>query len=396
MEVSDEELKQQYSIGNRRFDDIVLCRTLPPLPPGAIYDDPDPAELPYVNLSGASFRNAYLPSANLQGAVLSNTDFSGANMPFTTLSGADLRGAKLWSTDLTGSDLSDADLRGAVLSEAILSCRLHRANLGGADLTCARIGIGMATKGSGRSRNRIHISVYLHSADLTNANLEDAIIGGTLFAGVDLSRCLSLERAKHIERSTVGADTLRATADGLTEDFSTNKRAVESFLRSCGVEEVTLEHFRMLLSKPIKFHSCFISYSHNDEAFAKQLYNDLQENGIRCWYAPDDLRIGDKLRPTIDQSIMFHDKLLLILSKHSVKSSWVENEVHSILEQEEVRGETCLLPIRLDDAVMDKSLIGWAAQIRRSRLIGDFCAWENNDAYQMSFERLLRDLKTDG
>ena len=39
---------------------------------------------------------------------------------------------------------------------------------------------------------------------------------------------------------------------------------------------------------------------------------------------------------------------------------------------------TALFPIRLDDAVMD-ALQPWAADIRRSRHIGDFTHWKEHD-----------------
>ena len=35
----------------------------------------------------------------------------------------------------------------------------------------------------------------------------------------------------------------------------------------------------------------------------------------------------------------------------------------------------------------------WAADIRRTRNIGDFRDWKKHDAYQKAFERLIRDLK---
>jgi len=38
----------------------------------------------------------------------------------------------------------------------------------------------------------------------------------------------------------------------------------------------------------------------------------------------------------------------------------------------------------------------WAAKLRRTRYIGDFSRWKERDAYQQAFERLLRDLKTEG
>jgi hypothetical protein len=51
-----------------------------------------------------------------------------------------------------------------------------------------------------------------------------------------------------------------------------------------------------------------------------------------------------------------------------------------------------LFPIRLDDAVMETPT-GWASHIRQTRHIGDFWAWENHEAYQSAFARLLRDLR---
>ena len=40
--------------------------------------------------------------------------------------------------------------------------------------------------------------------------------------------------------------------------------------------------------------------------------------------------------------------------------------------------------------------IGWVADIRRQRHIGDFTQWKEHDAYQQAFTRLLRDLKVEG
>ena len=51
-----------------------------------------------------------------------------------------------------------------------------------------------------------------------------------------------------------------------------------------------------------------------------------------------------------------------------------------------------LFPIRLDDEVMETTR-AWAADIRRTRHIGDFRPWKDHDAYQESFDRLLRDLE---
>ena len=60
-------------------------------------------------------------------------------------------------------------------------------------------------------------------------------------------------------------------------------------------------------------------------------YADLQSKGVRCWFASEDMKIGDCLRPRIDETIRLYDKLLLVLSKTSVASQWVEQEVETAL-----------------------------------------------------------------
>jgi hypothetical protein len=71
----------------------------------------------------------------------------------------------------------------------------------------------------------------------------------------------------------------------------------------------------------------------------------------------------------------------------------VETEVETAFEKERKSpGKTVLFPIRLDDAVMDTDQ-AWAAEIRRTRHIGDFSNWKDHDQYKKEFDRLLRDLK---
>jgi hypothetical protein len=147
-----------------------------------------------------------------------------------------------------------------------------------------------------------------------------------------------------------------------------------------------------LVTSPIEYYSCFISYSSKDGEFAERLHEHLRSKKVRCWFAAEDLRIGDRFRSRIDEAIRIHDKLLLVLSEESVSSSWVEAEVESAFEKERRENRTVLFPIRLDDAVMETA-VAWAANIRRTRHIGDFRDWKSYDSYIKAFERLMRDLK---
>jgi len=141
-----------------------------------------------------------------------------------------------------------------------------------------------------------------------------------------------------------------------------------------------------------EFYSCFISYSSKDADFAAKLHADLEKNGVRCWYAPEDIKIGEQFRQKIDDAIRDYDKLLLVLSESSVRSSWVQDEVEACFEREQRQRRQMLFPIRLDAAVMGTDQ-AWAATIRRRWHIGDFSEWRDPAAYEVTFQRLLRDLK---
>ena len=91
------------------------------------------------------------------------------------------------------------------------------------------------------------------------------------------------------------------------------------------------------------------------QAFAERLHADLQNKGVRCWFAPHDMRIGAKMLDTIDEAIRLRDKVLLILSEGAIASDWVEGEVTRALDEERNRKQVVLFPVRIDDAVMQTS-----------------------------------------
>ena len=96
------------------------------------------------------------------------------------------------------------------------------------------------------------------------------------------------------------------------------------------------------------------------------------------------MKIGDRFQEQIEESIRHYDKVMIVLSVASVESCWVEREDRD--------NRTVLFPIRIDDAVMNTPR-PWAADVRRSRNIGDFRWWEVRPSYEKALERPLRDLK---
>ena len=101
-----------------------------------------------------------------------------------------------------------------------------------------------------------------------------------------------------------------------------------------------------MVGRPIEYYSCFISYSTKDQEFADQLYADLQVKGVRCWFAPHDIKGGLKIHEQIDEAIGCR-RLLLILSEHSMSSEWVKTEIANAREREEREKKQLLFPVTL-------------------------------------------------
>ena len=324
-----------------------------------------------------------LGGANLKGADLTGANLSKVRLGKATLVKANLTKTNLREAILTEADLSEADLSQACLISAILvRTILSATKLIGADLGAARLTWSDLSKANLTGANLSFAN--LTGTDLIDANLGHTRMGLTIVGDTDLSGVKGLETVDHIGPSVIGIDTI----------YHSQGNIPEVFLKGAGVGDTFITYMRSLVGKPIDYYSCFISYSSKDETFAKRLYADLQSNNVRCWFAPEDLKWGERIRTGIDEAIRLHDKLLLILSKSSVASGWVEREVKTALAKERKDKRTVLYPVRVDKAVFE-SPFDWATEIRHERNIGDFTRWKDHDAYQKAFDRLLRDLKAE-
>jgi uncharacterized protein YjbI with pentapeptide repeats len=321
-----------------------------------------------INLSETNLLGADFNCANLQGANLSRSILRGANFPATNLRGANLSRTNLWGAQFGNSSIGYADLSGADLSNT---------QLGGIDFSHVNLS-----------------DAKFYGAELGGTNLSNATLNGTDFTGAIMARTIFGDRDL---RTVKGLETIQhrfSSPLSINTIYLSQGKIPEIFLRGTGVPDPLITYIRSTVGQHVEYHTCFISYSSKDENFAKRLYSDLQNSGVRCWFAPEDLKIGDHYHQRIDESIRAHEKLVLILSEQAVQSAWVEREVVAAREKEDRQQREVLFPIRLDDAVMHTTK-AWAADVRRLWHIGDFTQWKDHDAYQMAFERLLRDLKAE-
>jgi hypothetical protein len=318
-----------------------------------------------VDLSGADLYAPKLSGANLYGVILQGANLYHADLSHASFLGADLSAAKFPGADLSGADLSAAKFLRADLSYANLSdVNFLHANLSGANLTGTR---------------------------LLNAEL-----GWTVLADVDLTQVMDYETSlltvRHSGPSSIGIDTL----------YRSEGKIPEAFLRGAGVPDALITYARSLVTAPIEFYSCFISYSHNDEDFARRLYSRLRDDHVRVWYAPEEMKGGQKLHEQIYEALKVHEKLLLVLSENSLNSEWVKTEIRRTRKAEREMGKKKLFPIRL---------IGWKA-IRdwecfdadsgkdlgvefREYFVPDFTNWKDHDQFEAAYRRLIRDLQAE-
>lgn len=121
----------------------------------------------------------------------------------------------------------------------------------------------------------------LGGADLRGARLGRAVLHKTVLAEVNLVQVADLDTCRHFGPSTIDHQTLERSGP-----------LPLIFLRGVGLPETPIEYLPSLLNQSFEFYSCFISYSAKDQELAERLHADLQNKGVRCWFAPHDRSIG--------------------------------------------------------------------------------------------------------
>jgi len=339
-------------------------------------------DLSLAHLRGANLRSADLSETNLTRALLNGADLFFAILCRAHLNGVDFSEAHLDHADLAGADLSSAHLSGADLTLA----HFNDADLTGADLRYADL---RGADFTGAKLNRADLTgakfsyTYLNGADFSKARL-----AWTTFNDVNLREVLNLDTVQFSGPCSIGIDTLYRSGGAIPE----------SFLRGCGVPQLMTGYARSLVNRPIDYYACLISYADADKACAQQLYFDLQGVGVRCWYAPEEVKGDDLLPDHVDDSMRIYDKLILLLSKDSMASTWVGREVQIALDREaqfKRQGikQAVLFPITLDGSLSNPDAPWWASALRAEHHILDFTHWRQQDIYQAVFRRLLGDLE---
>ncbi len=129
--------------------------------------------------------------------------------------------------------------------------------------------------------------------------------------------------------------------------------------------------------------SVFISYSSKDERYIKKMTQMLEKMGITYWIAPDMIPAGSNYAREIPSAIQNCDIFLLVLSKASQQSIWVEKEIDSAIYYRKT-----IVPFQIDDSPMTDMFRFYLNNVQTI-----YCANRPKDAIEELKQRLRTLLK---
>ena len=311
------------------------------------------------------------------------------------LRNADLRNADLSNADLRYVDLSYADLSYANLSYANLSyAKLIYTNLNKTNLIYAYL--------SHANFNNAYLSnANLRNAKLENGNFNNASFDSTIFGFTDLANCINLESTKHNGPSLIEGRTVKFNYNNLPIKFlkgcGFNKWQIEAIklnnpkLTDTQITDIVYEIDRLRNISPIQPYSVFISYSRKDESFVEKIEKKFDVKDVRYWRDIHHATAGP-LEKQITSAIHLNPTVLLVLSKESVQSDWVEFESRKARELEKKLNRHVICPVALDNSWKTCS---WPERLRQQieeYNILDFSQWQDDTFFEKQFSKLLKGL----
>jgi hypothetical protein len=185
-------------------------------------------------------------------------------------------------------------------------------------------------------------------------------------------------------------------------------RIPEAFLRGCGLSDWEIFAARLYApelereevdgilydisavrsGEAIQISPLFISYSHADAEFVDHVELELNARRVRFWRDSHELKAG-RLEKQLERAISMNPIVLLVLSRHSVVSDWVEWEAAKARDLEQQRGRDVLCPVALDEAW---KACDWPGPLRRQITkynILDFSRWQETETFKRQFGRLM-------
>lgn len=128
--------------------------------------------------------------------------------------------------------------------------------------------------------------------------------------------------------------------------------------------------------------SAFISYSQKDKEYVRELKARLENDGAKIWIDDVEINIGDHLIDKISEAIKENKYMVVVLSRNSVESNWVKQELSWAMDREIRDGDVTVLPVLIEECEVPAFL--------RDKYYADFTSKEKREE---NYPKLLRTIK---
>lgn len=109
----------------------------------------------------------------------------------------------------------------------------------------------------------------------------------------------------------------------------------------------TIEVIRV--TAPGKQKKVFISHASVDKPVIERLVADLEKMNLDVWFDAHAINVSDSIPQSINEGLRDADYVLVALSEHSIRSSWVQMETDAALVAQAAGEKTVVVPLKLDD-----------------------------------------------
>src|SRR5262245_22358483 len=100
----------------------------------------------------------------------------------------------------------------------------------------------------------------------------------------------------------------------------------------------------------------FVSYSSHDREHADRLVRALLMNGIPVWFDQFDIDVGDDIHTRIVAGIIDVEFVGVIITKNSMSSAWVNEELSLARQRELEEHRVILLPLLFEQMEVPLSI----------------------------------------
>ena len=122
------------------------------------------------------------------------------------------------------------------------------------------------------------------------------------------------------------------------------------------------EHLKSWLPKPDRRLVVFLCHGSEDKQAVRDLYQRLQDDGIRPWLDEKNLQPGDEWEPEIKRAVRDSDIVLVCISKSSAcKTGFIQKEIRTALDAADEKPEQTryIIPGKLEECAVPNRLQKW-------------------------------------